>query len=203
MLRKGCSAIAILLVISLLAGCRVIWVDKTLEEQEAPELSKGREEIKLEATLQSDQTRMIIRGNANLPEGAILLADLKEYPEGAEQTDILNGEVEPADETALENEGDMNEDGSFLIVMDRPDTEKRYRAAIRFSPEIQPEDIQQKFGKSGELIGESDGLYQYEMDGSKITGIAKYAPVFSLSDGGWYRGKFDMSPNIEDARPSH
>ncbi|WP_168413195.1 hypothetical protein [Bacillus salacetis] len=192
-----------MLVINLLAGCRVIWVDKTLDEKTETVMSKGKEEIKIEATLQSDQTRLIFRGNANLPQGAVLVAELKEYPDGVEQTEVLNGEVQPVDETALEKEAEMNEDGSFLIVMDRPDTEKRYQAAIRFAPEIQPEEIQQKFGKMGELIGESDGLYQYEADGTTVTGIAKYAPVFSLSDGGWYRGKFDMFPNIEDARPSH
>jgi hypothetical protein len=204
MLKKGVAALVLLSVLSLLAGCRVVWVDESLAETPPDEQVKvkGNEIIKLNAKIQFNPNRMIVRGSANLPPGAVISADLKEYPGGVEQKDILNGIVEPVEEIALEKQGEIKEDGSFLIVLERPDAEKRYQAAVRFAPEIQSEAIQEKFGEIGEMIGDSEGVYEYESNDSLITGIAKYAPVFSLSDGGWYRGKFDMYPKIEDARPT-
>ncbi|WP_421382315.1 hypothetical protein ACOJQI_22410 [Bacillus salacetis] len=204
MLKKGIQALALLAVLSLLAGCRVVWVDESLAETPPDEQVevKGNEVIELNAKIQFDPNRLIVRGTANLPPGSVISADLKEYPAGVEQEDILNGMIEPAEEIAHEKQVEINEDGTFLIVLDRPDAEKRYQAALRFAPEIQTEAIQEKFGESGEMIGDSEGIYEYESNGSLVTGIAKYAPVFSLSDGGWYRGKFDMYPKIEDARPT-
>jgi hypothetical protein len=203
MLKRGAAGLILFVVLTVLAGCRVVWVDQSLEEAQTQEKAKGSEVVTLEARIQFDQKRMVIRGQTNLPQGTILLADLKEYPDGAEQKDVLNGEVEPENETALEKEGEINEDGTFTIVLDRPDTEKRYQAAVRFAPEIQPGEIQQIYGETGEMIGDGEGSYEYETDGTLITGIARFAPVFSLADGGWYRGKFEMSPKIGEARPSH
>ncbi|WP_456272946.1 hypothetical protein [Bacillus sp. AK031] len=203
MLKKAITLITVLLVLALLTGCRVVLVDKTLQaEEKAPEIAEGNEVIALDGNVQYDPNRLIIRGQTNLPQGTVLQSGLQEFPGGVEHDDVLAGKVEPVEEYTLEEQGEVNEDGSFLIVLNRQDTSKRYQVSLRFSPEIQPAEVQGKYGEFGERIGSSDGVYKYEVNGTPVTGIAKFAPLGAFSDQNfWYRGKYDLTPSLNESRP--
>ena len=203
MLRTGISTLLLLSVMVLLAGCRVVWVDETLDQKKSPEVAKGKETIILEATVQYNRNRLVIRGQTNLPEGAVIYAGVKQYPDDAEQLDVINGVIEPHDGYILEEQGETSEDGSFLIVLERPDTEKQYQLSVQFLPELQPENIQSTYGKTGENIGSSEGVYEYEKDGITSTGIALFSPIGSSSDNGfWYLGKYKLQADQKDAMPT-
>jgi hypothetical protein len=203
MLKKPMTLATVLMMLILLTGCRVVFVDKALsEENEAPEIAKGSEVITLESYVQYDPKRLILRGQTNLPQGTVLQAGLKEFPGGVEHEDVLTGKVEPLDEYVLEQEGEVDEEGSFLIVLKRQDTSKRYQISLRFRPEIQPPEVQEKYGEFGEMIGSSEGNYKYDANGTPATGIAIFAPLGAFSDQHfWYNGKYDLTPSIKDSRP--
>ncbi|WP_409252366.1 hypothetical protein V1502_20105 [Bacillus sp. SCS-153A] len=203
MLKKAVKLLTSVIVLILLTACRVVWVDETLEKQKSPEIAKGKETITLEATVQYNRNRLVIRGQTNLPEGAVIHSGVKQYPDNEEYLDVINGVVEPLDEYILEETGETSDDGSFLIVLERPDTEKQYQLSVRFLPELQPDAIRSKYGKAGENIGSSEGVYEYETDGVTSTGIALFSPIGSSSDGGfWYLGKFKLEANQADAMPA-
>jgi hypothetical protein len=206
MLKKPIILATVFMMLMYLTGCRVVLDDKTLDEEKAPEIAneiaKGNEGITLNSFVQYDPNRLIIRGQTNLPQGTVLQAGLQEFPGGVEHDDVINGKIEPLEEYALEEEGEVDEDSSFLIVLKRLDTSKRYQVSLRFSPEIQPPEVQEKFGASGEMIGSSEGVYEYEVNGKPVIGIAKFAPLGAFSDQNfWYRGKYDFTPSLKDSRP--
>lgn len=202
MLKNAVVVLITMAVLLILTGCRVVWVDKMLGEEKTPEIAKGNEVITLDAYVQYDPNRLIIRGLTNLPKGAVLQAGLQEFPGGAEHDDVLNGKVEPAEEYALVEEGEVDEDGSFLIILKRLDTSKRYQVSLRFSPEIQPAEVQEKYGEFGGMIGSSEGVYEYDSNGTPVTGIAEFAPLGAFSDQNfWYRGKYDFTPSLNESRP--
>ncbi|EDL65438.1 hypothetical protein [Bacillus sp. SG-1] len=203
MLKKTIKLVLFLFVLLLLTACRVVWVDETLEQKKSPEVARGKETILLEATVQYNRNRLVIRGQTNLPEGAVIHSGVKQYPDGAEQLDVINGVIEPLDEYILEKTSETSEDGSFLIVLERPDTEKQYQLSVRFLPELQPAAIQNTYGKTGENIGSSEGVFKYEANGITSTGMALYSPIGSSLDGGfWYLGKYKMQANQKDAMPA-
>lgn len=203
MLMNTVKLMIALIALLLLTACRVVWVDETLEQKKSPEVAKGKETILLEATVQYNRNRLVIRGQTNLTEGAVIHSGVKQYPDDAEHLDVINGVVEPLDGYILEETGETSEDGSFLIVLDRPDTEKQYQLSVRFLPELQPDAIRSKYGKAGENIGSSEGVYEYETDGITSTGIVLFSPIGSSSDGGfWYLGKFNLEANQADSMPA-
>ncbi|MGF2618360.1 hypothetical protein FZC84_13380 [Rossellomorea vietnamensis] len=201
MLKKSASLLACLTLLTLLAGCRVVLVDETLaEEEKAPPVVSGEEIITLDSSVQFDK-KMVVRGQTNLPEGSVLQAGLKEYPDDAAMEQIMNAEVQPLEDFILTGTGEVSEDGTFLIVLKRGEREKRYQLTVEFLSDLQPPHIKEKYGELGEKIGDSEGAYQYEKDGKTYTGIIRFAPIPKPSDHGFYSGKMKLNSDPANADP--
>ncbi|XXM70845.1 hypothetical protein ACQ0QQ_14125 [Lysinibacillus sphaericus] len=186
----------------LLAGCRVVLVDETLEQAKSEPEPKGKEPISLQGNVQFNKNKLVFRGETDLPEGGVIEASLTEYPDTATLQQVMNAEAEPAAETKISETGEVGKDGTFLIVMKRSDPQKRYQVSVQFRPELQPPAVKDQYGEKGENIGGGEGVFNYELDQSKMTGIALFAPLPNLNDGGFYQGKWDLHESQEKARPA-
>ncbi|MFL8936200.1 hypothetical protein ACKA06_05305 [Rossellomorea oryzaecorticis] len=186
----------------LLSGCRVVLVDETLKQAEAEPEPKGKEPISLQSKVQFSKDKLVFRGETDLPQGAVIEASLTEYPDTVTLLQVMNAEAEPVAETKVSETGETGEDGTFLIVMKRSDPQKRYQVSIQFRPELQPTAVKDQYGEKGENIGGGEGVFNYELDQSEMTGIALFAPLPNLNDGGFYQGKWDLNESQEKARPS-
>jgi hypothetical protein len=187
----------------LLSGCRVVLVDESLKQTAAEPEAKGKESISLQSSMQFSKDKLVFRGVTDLPKGAVIEASLKEYPEEVTLDQVMNAEAEPLDGSKVSQTGEVDDDGSFLIVMKREDPEKRYQVSVQFRPELQPQHVKDVYGETGENIGPGEGVFQYEVDQSEFTGIALYGPLSNLTDGGfYYRGKWELHETQEKSRPS-
>ncbi len=186
----------------LLSGCRVVLVDETLGQAEAEPEPKGKEPISLQSKVQFSTNKLVFRGETDLPEGAVIEASLTEYPETVTLQQVMNAEAEPLAETKVSETGEVGKDGTFLIVMKRSDPQKRYQVSVQFRPELQPPAVKDQYGEKGENIGGGEGVFNYELDQSEMTGIALFAPLPNLNDGGFYQGKWDLNESQEKARPA-
>jgi hypothetical protein len=186
----------------LLAGCRVVLVDDTLKQAEAEPEPKGKETISLQSTVQFSKDKLVFRGATDLPQGAVIEASLTEYPDTVTLQQVMNAEAEPLAETKVSETGEIGDDGAFLIVMKRSDPQKRYQVSVQFRPELQPQDVMAQYGEKGENIGAGEGIFNYELEQSEMTGIALYGPLPNLNDGGFYQGKWDLHETQEKARPA-
>ncbi|OIU69613.1 hypothetical protein [Rossellomorea aquimaris] len=186
----------------ILSGCRVVLVDETLEQAEAEPEPKGKEPISLQSKVQFSTNKLVFRGETDLPKGAVIEASLTEYPETVTLQQVMNAEAEPLAETKVSETGEIGEDGTFLIVMKRSDPQKRYQVSVQFRPELQPQAVKDLYGETGEYIGGGEGFFEYEAGQTEYKGIALFAPLPNLNDGGFYQGKWDMHENQEKARPS-
>ncbi|MGR3765804.1 hypothetical protein [Rossellomorea sp. NS-SX7] len=199
---KVLTVVSLSFLFLLLSGCRVVLVDETLEETAAEPEAKGKETISLQSSVQFSKDKLVFRGVTDLPKGAVIEASLKEYPEDVTVEQVINATAQPLDESKISQTGEVEDDGSFLIVMKRENPEKRYQVSIQFRPELQPQPVKDQYGENGENIGPAEGVFQYEIDQSHYTGIALYGPLPNLSDGGFYRGKWDLRETQNKSRPS-
>jgi hypothetical protein len=195
-------AVLSLSLLFLLSGCRVVLVDETLKQAEAEPEPKGKEPISLQSKVQFKNNKLVFRGQTDLPEGAVIEASLTEYPDTATLQQVMNAEVEPAMETKVSETGKVADDGTFLIVMKRSDPQKRYQVSVQFRPELQPQPVKDRYGETGENIGVSEGFFEYEVGQTGYKGIALYAPLPNIDDGGFYQGKWDLHESQEKARPT-
>ncbi|MGD6966444.1 hypothetical protein ACQCVP_08455 [Rossellomorea vietnamensis] len=201
MLKKAVSLLVMVSVLLMAAGCRVVLVDEALaEEEEAPQIASGNETIIMESNVRFDK-RMVVRGQTNLPEGSVIQAGLKEYPDDAPIEQVMDATAQPLEEFILTDTGEVGEDGTFLIVLKRGNTEKRYQLIVEFPADLQPPAVQEKYGIYGQNIGDSDGAYQYDKDGKTYTGIIRFAPIPMPSDRGFYSGKMKLNSDPSKANP--
>ncbi|MCA1055350.1 hypothetical protein LCM10_10170 [Rossellomorea aquimaris] len=195
---------ALVSVLLLLSGCRVIWVNPPLEAADAkPQAdipAAGIEPIDIQAYVQYDKRKIVFRGETNLPEGAVIEVSLTQFPEGTDPLNVTNGSVDPLPDTKIGDTGEVAEDGTYLIVLQR-DPEKQYQISTQFRPEQQPPQVKETYGETGENIGKSEGLSEYEVDGTSYRGIALYAPLNNVDEPGYYMGKWNLKPEQKDARP--
>ncbi|WP_175990282.1 hypothetical protein [Bacillus sp. Marseille-Q1617] len=187
----------------LLSGCRVVLVDESLKQTAEEPEAKGKEQISLQSTMQFSKDKLVFRGVTDLPQGSVIEASLKEYPDEVTLEQVMNAEADPVDESKISQTGEVEDDGSFLIVMKREKPEKRYQVSVQFRPELQPQPVKDLYGETGENIGPGEGVFQYEVDQSQFTGIALYGALPNIEDGGfYYRGKWDLHETQEKSRPS-
>jgi hypothetical protein len=192
-----CLLVGLLL---LMSGCRVVLVDPSLKASNPEKSAPLKEQIKLQAHIQYDNRKIVFRGETELPEGAILEASKMEYPEGTEPFSVEVGTADPLKDTKAAEKTEVTKDGTFLVVLKR-DPQKRYQISFQFRPELQPDPIKEKYGETGNNIGTSEGLFNYEDNGTGYTGIALFAPLNTTDDAGFWMGRLEMRPNQKDARP--
>ncbi|WP_141771915.1 hypothetical protein [Rossellomorea aquimaris] len=159
-----------------------------------------QEQINLQAHIQYDNRKIVFRGETDLPEGTILEASKMEYPIGTEPFSVEVGAADPLKETKAAEKAEVAKEGTFLVVLKR-DPQKRYQISLQFRPELQPVPIKEIYGDTGDSIGASEGLFNYEDNGTEYTGIALFAPLNTIDDAGFWMGRLEMRPNQKDARP--
>lgn len=172
--------IFILCVIPLLNGCRVVWFEESKDEEFDYNPDK---EITIDSKVQIYRNKLMIRGESNLPEGAILEFNLKPYQEEATAFQVETYAVEPEDKISASGTSKIGEGGTIEgTFVKRPDDTKRYRLEVVFDPRKQTENIQQSYGPLGESIALSDGIISLTDQSIKVTVIKKYVNLLKSEE---------------------
>jgi hypothetical protein len=120
-------------------------------------------DIQLSGTVKTFAEKVVVNGQSNLPEGAVIQASLKE--EGGQ--------------TAREATEKVAKDGTFSIVLKRPVLNQEYELSVAFLPELQPRHVERVYGKKGENIKKSDIVFEYKQNGKRYRGIMLYDRIFA------------------------
>ncbi|MBA2871948.1 hypothetical protein HNQ85_002238 [Anoxybacillus calidus] len=120
-------------------------------------------DIQLSGTVKTFAEKVVVNGQSNLPEGAVIQASLKE--EGGQ--------------TAREVTEKVAKDGTFSIVLKRPVLNEEYELSVAFLPELQPKHVERVYGKKGENIKKSDIVVEYKRNGKRYRGIMLYDRIFA------------------------
>ncbi|MBW3111686.1 hypothetical protein KYJ26_07590 [Bacillus sp. MCCB 382] len=185
---------AMLCVIPLIAGCRVIVVDESKETSKVEQVvQKPSEALKLDAKAQLFKKSLLIRGETTLPEGAIIDVQLKPYPDDATSLQIIRTVVEPLDTIASSGTVKVKKDGTMeSITIPRPSENKRYRLEIVLDPRKQNEDVQEILGPLGENLTTSSGSTPLTEESKDITTIKKYANIMKREEPDGFMAKLDL-----------
>ncbi|MCA1065821.1 hypothetical protein QTG56_21980 [Rossellomorea sp. AcN35-11] len=185
-------------VFLLLSGCRVEMATELPERKPKPSGIR----IEMTGTVLLEEKQVVVEGQTDLPEDAILFAGLKEYGDYESYPRILNWQAEEGEEYVTESTGKVGKNGTFQITVDRVDPEKRYKLEVLFNPAIQPSKVQEVFGIWGENIAPTIGMTDFEYNENILTGFIKIAPIMNITDNGGLDSKWNLT-NIfgEKSRP--
>ncbi|MCA0147271.1 hypothetical protein LCD52_00560 [Rossellomorea vietnamensis] len=186
--------IAMLCVMPVMAGCRVIVVDESKEKSEVKQVvHKSSEALKLDAKVQVFKKSLLIRSETTLPKGAIVDVQLKPYPDDATSLQIIRTAVEPLDTVASSGTVKVKKDGIIeSITIPRPDENKRYRLEILVDPRKQNEDVQEALGPLGENLSNSEGNVSITEKSQDITFLKKYANIMKREEPDGFMAKLDL-----------
>jgi hypothetical protein len=130
---------------------------------------KVEQTVKLGGAVKTIGDQVVLNGNSNLPKNAVVQIVMKEI-EGGKQI--------------LEEKVKVGEDGSYSWSAKRPERAKEYELDVMFLPELQPEQVKEKYGEKGELIKkDSPGRVEYKTDGQTYVGIKMYDRILKIGDG--------------------
>ncbi len=171
-----------IVLLSLLSGCRVILHEQNLKTK----MITGNQHITLASKAIVNKTNIIIRGQSNLPKGAILQVELKPYDNRANQSKVVNNQVEPETIPVETGQVKTNKKGEFLLVIPRGDGTRRHRLELTFKPNRQSKKTQSIYGSLGENIGKSTGLKTFTNDSKSMKGLFLSTHILKIDEGAAY-----------------
>ncbi len=186
--------IAMLCVLPMIAGCRVILVDESKEKSEVEQVVQMHgEALKLDATVQLFKKSLLLRGETTLPKGAVVGVQLKPYPDDATSLQIIRNAIEPLNTVASSGTVRVKKDGTIeSITIPRPDENKRYRLEIFIDPRKQDENVQEALGPHGENLSNSDGNVSITEKSQDNTFLKKYANIMKREEPDGFMAKINL-----------
>ncbi|MCA1054139.1 hypothetical protein LCM10_04000 [Rossellomorea aquimaris] len=182
--------VCLILMIPLLSGCRVILFDENSHE-----LFKPEEAVTLEAFVQIYRNKLLLRGESNLPEGAIVEFRLNPYRDDASSLNIENYKAETLEQIADSAISKVGRDGKLAsIYLQRPDESKRYRLEAVFDPRRQDEEVQESFGAAGERLPPSSGRVTVLEQKDKTFQIQKVININKVDEPNGLMAKMRLAP---------
>ncbi|XXM72471.1 hypothetical protein ACQ0QQ_00800 [Lysinibacillus sphaericus] len=140
-----------------------------------------KEELVFETYVHIYRNRLLIRGESNLPAGASVELNLRPYPDDSPLLKLENYAIEPEDKIAVSGIMKVGKDGEVeSLFISRPDETKRYRLEAVFDPRKQNEDIQEKYGASGESLPVGSGMISVIDNKRKVSMIQKVININSI-----------------------
>ncbi len=187
----------LLVCLLFLTGCRVEMASELPEKKFVPEGVR----IELTGTVLLDEKELIVEGQSNLPEDAIMFAGLKEYGDYENYGRVINWQGVESEEYVTESTGVVNEKGTFRIKVERPNPEKRYKLEVIFNPAIQKSKVQEIYGFWGEDIAPNIGYFDFEHNENTLSGMIKVAPIVNTSDANGIGVKWNLTNIPNKSRP--
>jgi hypothetical protein len=157
----------IALVTAVLLAILIIQPQQLFMKEQINTATSGQKEIMMKGSVIGLSTKIVIRGQSNLPEGAVIQAALSEDDEGK----IV----------ALKETVKVDKRGNFTFVIQRPVIERNYVLSVAFLPELQPQFIQQIYGEHGQQIEQSEATFTYAKDGITYRGLKLYDQILGIT----------------------
>jgi hypothetical protein len=154
------------LVTAVLLALLIIQPQQLFVKEQINTATSEQKEIIMKGSVIGLSAKIVIRGQSNLPEGAVIQAVLSEDAEG--KIVVLKETVK------------VDKRGDFTFVLQRPVIERDYVLSVAFLPELQPQSIQQIYGERGEQIEQGDATFTYGKDGMTYRGLKLYDWILGI-----------------------
>ncbi|WP_136035757.1 hypothetical protein [Bacillus salacetis] len=173
--------VPLVLSLLILTGCRIVFdptaqkeeqietqkdhrkVVKVQEQEEVGEAPKGERKITLGGRAELEGNSIVVTGQTNLPAGAVVRYELKQYYPDADLEEFEQYKAEPK---AKEIERDAREIGTGgtarAAVFELPEPDQRYRLDMYYIPYDASPEIQELLLDDEESIDELEGIKTIE-----------------------------------------
>ncbi|TMU85110.1 hypothetical protein FGG79_14600 [Bacillus sp. BHET2] len=187
----------LMVTLLFLTGCRVEMVSELPQEKLVPDGVR----IELTGTVLLEEKELIVEGQSNLPEDAIMFAGLKDYGDFENYGRVINWQGQEGEEYVTESTGIVDKNGKFRIKVKRLNPDKRYKLEVIFNPAIQKSKVQEIYGFWGEDIAPNIGYFDFEHNENTVSGMIKVAPIVNTTDASGIGVKWNLTNIPKKSRP--